>query len=53
MAREAFIDKAFNAEHSAIIANANKIIRDYQKQGFTLTLRQLYYQFAQFLADQA
>lgn len=41
----AFIDKAFNAEHTAIIANANRIIRDYQAQGFTLTLRQLYYQF--------
>jgi hypothetical protein len=28
-----------------LIENANEIIREYQAQGFTLTLRQLYYQF--------
>ncbi len=34
-----------NAEQMGIVTQANKIIRDYQAQGFDLTLRQLYYQF--------
>jgi hypothetical protein len=32
-----------NAQH--LIAHANLIISEYQEQGYTLTLRQLYYQF--------
>jgi hypothetical protein len=32
-------------EASQVIAQANAICRDYQQQGFDLTLRQLYYQF--------
>lgn len=43
--REQFIDKAFRADTLAIIDQANTIIAGYQAQGFTLTLRQLYYQF--------
>lgn len=34
-----------NAEHLAVVKKANEIIAAYQRQGFTLTLRQLYYQF--------
>lgn len=34
-----------NKAHLAIVKQANQIIRDYQAQGFVLTLRQLYYQF--------
>lgn len=37
--------KKFNSDSMALIHEANKIIDDYQKQGFSLTLRQLYYQF--------
>ena len=45
MAREAFIDRNFSIGSRTIIQQANVIIADYQAQGFTLTLRQLYYQF--------
>lgn len=45
MPLEAFITKRFNASSLAIIDQANRIIEEYQRQGFTLTLRQLYYQF--------
>lgn len=34
-----------NKEQLKIVAKANEIIREYQAQGFDLTLRQLYYQF--------
>ena len=37
--------KSFRAEALAAIEQANVIIADYQAQGFSLTLRQLYYQF--------
>lgn len=45
MPREAFVQKRFTAKNEAVILQANDIIADYQRQGFTLTLRQLYYQF--------
>lgn len=45
MAKEAFIGKNFSEGSLDIIAKADKIIREYQAQGFVLTLRQLYYQF--------
>lgn len=35
----------FGAKRLALIDQANDIIADYKKQGYTLTLRQLYYQF--------
>lgn len=35
----------FNPETRKRVAQADEIIREYQKQGFSLTLRQLYYQF--------
>lgn len=37
--------KKFNPIHTRIIEQANEIIQAYRKQGFSLTLRQLYYQF--------
>lgn len=43
--KEAFIERKFSAGSLAIIEQADAIIRDYQRQGFSLTLRQLYYQF--------
>lgn len=43
--RELFIGKNFQAKTLAIIDKANEIIQEYQKLGFILTLRQLYYQF--------
>lgn len=43
--REKFETINFRAGSLAIIEQANRIIADYQAQGFKLTLRQLYYQF--------
>jgi hypothetical protein len=40
-----FFDTKFSAGTLAIIDKANDIIDDYRKQGYDLTLRQLYYQF--------
>ncbi len=40
-----YVPKKFQASSLAIIEDANDIIRDFQRQGFKLTLRQLYYQF--------
>jgi hypothetical protein len=45
MTTECFIPKDFRTGSRAIIRKANTIIADYQKQGYKLTLRQLYYQF--------
>ncbi len=42
---ETFIEKNFSAGSREIIASAIAIIDEYNAQGFTLTLRQLYYQF--------
>ena len=41
----AYIHKSFKAGTLAVIESANQIIEEYQVQGFSLTLRQLYYQF--------
>ena len=41
----AYIDKTFTRSSLAIIDTARAICADYQRQGFDLTLRQLYYQF--------
>lgn len=43
--REKFVNIAFREGSLAVIGQANQIIQDYQRRGFTLTLRQLYYQF--------
>lgn len=43
--RVCYVPKAFRAESQRLIAIADGICLDYAAQGFTLTLRQLYYQF--------
>lgn len=43
--KEKFINKRFSLKCHKTIEQANEIITDYRKQGFSLTLRQLYYQF--------
>lgn len=45
MAKIAYINKRFAASSMKIINSANEIISAYRKQGDSLTLRQLYYQF--------
>lgn len=43
--KEAFQDISFRSSSLIVIKQADEIIREYQARGFTLTLRQLYYQF--------
>lgn len=45
MPKIAYEQKNFTAETLAVINQAESIINNYQAQGFSLTLRQLYYQF--------
>lgn len=45
MPKEFYIDKSFREQSLKLIDIANSIIEEYQEQGFSLTLRQLYYQF--------
>lgn len=45
MPKIAYINKRFREASLAKIDQANEIIEDYAAQGFTLTLRQLFYQF--------
>lgn len=45
MPMELFIERKFSAASLDVVRHANKIIKEYQDQGFVLTLRQLYYQF--------
>ncbi len=45
MAHEKFIEINFRTKTRALIEQANSIIAEYQARGFTLTVRQLYYQF--------
>lgn len=45
MAVELFIPKKFSKAHEWVIRQANKIIEEYLAQGYTLTLRQVHYQF--------
>lgn len=42
---ELFIHRRFTKSSERIIEQADAIIAEYQEQGFSLTLRQLYYQF--------
>lgn len=41
----AYVPRRFSMASSRLITQANDIIEEYQGQGFSLTLRQLYYQF--------
>lgn len=43
--KECFIEQSFYSSSRLLIERANKIIAEYKAKGFTLTLRQLYYQF--------
>ena len=43
--RITYVDKNFGVDAEAIISTANTICAEYQRQGYDLTLRQLYYQF--------
>lgn len=43
--KEFFIEKRFSKDSILIINKANEIINLFQSKGYTLTLRQLYYQF--------
>ena len=45
MPKVCYLAKRFSAAHAAIVEYANEIIHEYDEQGFSLTLRQLYYQF--------
>lgn len=44
MPKIAYINKKFASETLSLIETCNRVIVDYQAQGFNLTLRQLYYQ---------
>lgn len=44
MPKIAYIEKSFQKKRLDLIAKSNSIIAEYDRQGFTLTLRQLYYQ---------
>src|SRR5262245_13899441 len=41
----AYIEKRFNKSSLELINKANEIIMDYESKGFSLTIRQLHYQF--------
>lgn len=45
MPKIAYIPRRFQSAAKALITKAEVIINEYHRQGFTLTLRQLYYQF--------
>lgn len=43
--KEAFIEHKFEADSQEIVTKANGVIEGYLRQGYRLSLRQLYYQF--------
>lgn len=45
MPKICYVEKRFNDSSLALIQTANEIILEYIRQGYKLTLRQLYYQF--------
>lgn len=45
MTKQLYVEKSFREAALNIIAASNAIIEEYSELGFTLTLRQLYYQF--------
>jgi hypothetical protein len=45
MPKICYVPKSFSNGSIDLIKRANQIIAEYQRQGFSLTLRQLYYQF--------
>lgn len=45
MPKICYVERRFSAASMAMVDKANEIIAEYSAQGFSLTLRQLYYQF--------
>ncbi len=45
MAFEQFIEKKFSSAHKQVIRQANQLIDEYKAMGYSLTLRQIHYQF--------
>lgn len=45
MPKVCYVPKTFSADRLTVIEKANQILDDYHRQGYDLTLRQLYYQF--------
>jgi len=45
MTLHAYINKRISSERLELLEEANKIIEEYQREGYYITLRQLYYQF--------
>jgi hypothetical protein len=45
MPRIRYVDMAFGTKRMAVVDQATEICEEYARQGFSLTLRQLYYQF--------
>jgi hypothetical protein len=45
MAKIQYVSDRFNAEHLAVIGRADAILRQYANAGYTMTLRQVFYQF--------
>ena len=45
MAFEEFIPKVFSSAHKQVIRQANQLIDEYKAMGYSLTLRQIHYQF--------
>jgi hypothetical protein len=45
MAKELFVAWDPEPETLAVVKRANRLVDEYRRQGFTLTLRQIYYQF--------
>ena len=45
MSKMQYIARSFNAKSLKLIQTAEEICDDYARQGYRLTLRQLYYQF--------
>src|ERR1700722_7122376 len=43
--KEQFTNQRFNGSTLELLGHADRIIAEFQQQGFTLTVRQLYYQF--------
>jgi len=45
VAKIAYIDKEYQSQTAYIIDSANRIIADYMRRGYRMTVRQLYYRF--------
>ena len=42
---QVYVDKNFSTAHETIISQANNFLDEYQRDGYSVSLRQLYYQF--------